>query len=175
MNVLDSMELPDITPRNPQQPLLTNRSISNMSNSSQNVKFMLICSRDIEQEELDLLQFYSKVLVYDDCHINIPLDQLVNESISYVIFDVRKKSHRMAISKEMSENFHVVAIIHKWQEMDDFIDDANCENCLASFPPKQAFKRDFDKLLLERKIRKPSCMKNIFRVFFKAIGGWQKE
>ena len=42
----------------------------------------------------------------------------------------------------------------KWQELDDFIDDANCENCITSFPPKQAFKRDFDKLLLERSGRK---------------------
>lgn len=139
------------------------------------VKFMLICSRDLEEEELDLLHGYGKILVYDECHVNISLDQLTAD-IQYIIFDVRKKSHRMAISKEMNNQiYHIVAVIHKWQELDDFIDDANCENCITSFPPKQAFKKDFDKLLLEKKIRKPSCSKNIFRVCFKAINGWQKE
>lgn len=166
MNVLDSMELSDIPVPSP----------SDFRKKEETPKKMiLIASRDLEHEELELLLFYGKVLIYDDCHINIPLHQLVTNDIQYILFDVRQKSHRMALSAEQSDQFHRIAIVHKWQEMDDFIDDANCENCLSSFPPKQAFKKDFDKLLLEKKIRKPSCLKNVFRVFFRAMGGWQKD
>jgi hypothetical protein len=138
--------------------------------------FILVCSRDLSDEEMDLLTMYGKVLVYDDCHINLPLDQLV-ESIrpSYIVFDIRLKPHRMALSKEMSGNYHIIAIVNSWEKEDDFIDDAKCENCLSSLPLKQAFKKDFDKLLVEKKIRKPSCMKNILRMFFKIAGGWQKN
>jgi hypothetical protein len=71
--------------------------------------------------------------------------------------------------------FHIIAIVHKWEEMDDFIDDSNCENCLSSLPSKQAFKKDFDRLLLEKKIREPSCAKSMIRIFHKAINGWQKD
>jgi hypothetical protein len=166
MNVLDSMELSDIPIPSPS---------SFVKRDEKSKKMILIASRDLEREELDLLLFYGKILVYDDCHINIPLEQIVTHDIQYILFDVRKKSHRMGLASETSDQFHRVAIGHKWQEMDDFVDDANCENFISSLPPKQAFKKDFDKLLLEKKIRKPSCMKNTFRVIFRAMGGWQKD
>ena len=170
MNVLDNMVVPDI-----QVPLPS--SVSRQMSSDSGDKFLFVCSRDLEAEEMDLLSSYGKVLAYDDCMINIPLDQLVAQgSVSYVLFDVRKKSHRLALSKEAgNDNFHLVALINKWEQFDDFVDDANCENCLSSLPIKQAFKRDFDRLLLEKKIRKPSCLKNIGRTFLKALGGWAKE
>lgn len=169
MNVLDNMVVPDI-----QVPL---PSSSSSSPSDSGEKFLFVCSRDLEAEEMDLLTSYGKVLTYDDCMINIPLDQLMAQgNVSYVLFDIRKKSHRLTLSKEAgNENFHLIALIHKWEQFDDFIDDANCENCLSSLPTKQAFKRDFDRLLLEKKIRKPSCLKNIGRTFLKVLGGWSKE
>ena len=142
------------------------------------LRFILVCSRDLDQEELELFRLYGKVLEYDDCYINIPLEKLVKNdpSIYYIAFDIRKKNHRSSLSKELHNNmFHIIAIIHKWEEMDDFIDDANCENCLSSLPLKQAFKRDFDRLLLEKKIREPSCLKNMFRIVHRGINGWQKD
>ena len=174
MNLLDNINVSELHP----QPLINQRL--NSSSSGLNIaenRFIIVCSRDIEDEEIELLKTYGKILKYDECHVNIPLEQLISaENASYILFDVRRKSHRMALSKETNNpSFHIVAIIHKWEEMDDFIDDANCENALCSFPTKQAFKKDFDKLLLEKKIRKPSCFKNIIRIFFRTIGGWQKQ
>lgn len=142
------------------------------------LRFILVCSRDLEKEELDLFKLYGKVLEYDDCYINIPLEKLIKNdpSIYYIAFDIRQKNHRASLSKELHNNmFHIIAIVHKWEEMDDFIDDANCENCLSSLPVKQAFKKDFDRLLLEKKIREPSCLKNMFRIAHKALNGWQKD
>lgn len=191
MNVLDNMNLPDVIV--PHQvhvsAVLGNGNNAQSHDEKHDNKvladadqpvFLLVCSRDLEDEELDLLKLYGKVLAYDNCHINIPLDQLITQNnANYVTFDVRDKNHRMAISKaaDITSNphVHIIAVVHSWEKLDDFVDDAGCENCLANLPPKQAFKKDFDTLLLEKKIRQPSCLKNVVRLVLKAWGGWAKE
>ncbi len=199
MNVLDNMNLPDVIV--PQQVQVSaavnnvnvganvnvnlngngngNRNGNNLATADSPV-FLIVSSRDLEEEEVNLLNLYGKVLQYDDCHVNIPLDQLIQQNnATYVVFDVREKNHRMAISKaniqHENEHVHVVALVSSWEKLDDFVDDAGCENCLASLPPKQAFKKDFNTLLLEKKIRKPSCAKNVLRIVLKAWNGWAKD
>lgn len=188
MNVLDNMPMPDVVaPR--LQPVQPQAQVANNANNVNNAPapqagdkqiFLLVSSRDVAEEERELLQLYGKVLDYDNCHVNIPLDQLISQNnADYVVFDVRDKQHRMAISKATVQhdnpNVHVIALVNAWEKEDDFVDDANCENCLASLPPKQAFKRDFDTLLLQKKIRQPSCAKNLLRLLSKALGGCAKE
>jgi len=192
MNVLDNMPMPDVVARlQPvQASLAPANNANNVNNNVNNAPslqqagdkqiFLMVASRDVAEEERELLQLYGKVLDYDNCHVNIPLDQLINQNnADYVVFDVRDKQHRMAISKASVQhenpNVHVVALVNAWEKEDDFVDDANCENCLSSLPPKQAFKRDFDTLLLQKKIRQPSCTKNVLRLLAKALGGCAKE
>jgi|LauGreDrversion4_2_1035121.scaffolds.fasta_scaffold10363_7 hypothetical protein len=183
MNVLDNMPMPDVVApklQSVQAPPASNaNNVNNDANLNKQI-FLIVSSRDLEEEERELLQLYGKVLDYDNCHVNIPLDQLINQNnADYVVFDVRNKQHRMAISKATVQhdnpNVHVVALVNAWEKEDDFVDDANCENCLANLPPKQAFKRDFDTLLLQKKIRQPSCAKNLLRLISKALGGCAKE
>jgi len=188
MNVLDNMNLPDvILPLQVKVPsalkMKDNKNDDNKNDHQMNNEkevFLIVCSRDLEEEELELLSLYGKVLAYDSCHVNIPLDQLISQNnADYVTFDVRDKNHRMAISKASditsNINVHVLALVHSWEKLDDFVDDAGCENCLSSLPAKQAFKKDFNTLLLEKKIRKPSCAKNVLRIFLKAWNGWGKD
>lgn len=209
MNVLDNMNLPDvIVPQQVQLSVASannlannaalnnnvnnnnvkNNNANNVNNannsnflaSAENPVFLIVASRDLEDEEVALLNLYGKVLQYDSCHVNIPLDQLITQNnANYLVFDVRDKNHRMAISKSSvqheNEHVHVIALVSSWEKLDDFIDDAGCENSLATLPPKQAFKNDFNTLLLEKKIRKPSCAKNILRLVLKAWGGWAKD
>jgi hypothetical protein len=202
MNVLDNMNLPDvIVPQHVQLSVSNAANVVNAANavnatnaanvvknnlnvnnlaSAENPVFLIVSSRDLEDEELSLLNLYGKVLQYDGCHVNIPLDQLiVNNNANYLVFDVREKNHRMAISKSSvqhnNKHIHVIALVHSWEKLDDFIDDAGCENCLSSLPPKQAFKSDFNTLLLEKKIRKPSCAKDVLRLVLKAWNGWAKD
>ena len=126
MNVLDNMVVPDIP-----VPSGVSQSAAAVVQDNDD-KFLLVCSRDLEAEEMELLSTYGKVLRYDECHLNIPLSQLV-DGVSYVIFDVRQKSHRLAMSKEAeNEHFHSIAVIHKWEQFDDFVDDANCLVSLGS-------------------------------------------
>jgi hypothetical protein len=159
---------------------VNNANNANFLASAENPVFLIVASRDLEDEEVALLNLYGKVLQYDSCHVNIPLDQLIRQNnANYLVFDVRDKNHRMAISKSSvqheNEHVHVIALVSSWEKLDDFIDDAGCENSLATLPPKQAFKNDFNTLLLEKKIRKPSCAKNILRLVLKAWGGWAKD
>jgi len=194
MNVLDNMNLPDVIV--PQQVQVSSALANNNVNKANNAKldvsvraplanasspvFLLVCSRGLDEDEVDLLKLYGKVLAYDSCHVNIPLDQLISQNnADYVTFDVTDKNHRMAIAKaaDITSNpdVHVIAVAHSWEKLDDFVDDAGCENCISSLPPKQAFKKDFDTLLLQKKIRQPSCAKNVLRLLSKAWGGWQKD
>jgi hypothetical protein len=190
MNVLDNMNLPDvIVPQQVQvSAVLAHNNANNKANNN-DVKhladpsspvFLLVCSRDLDDPEVELVKLYGKVLAYDSCHVNIPLDQLISQNnANYVTFDVRDKTHRMAIAKAAditaNSDVHVIAVAHSWEKLDDFVDDARCENCISSLPSKQAFKKDFDTLLLQKKIRQPSCGKNLLRLFSKAWGGWQKD
>jgi len=186
MNVLDNMPMPEVVAPKLQSVSNVNNvnnenaNVNNSNSNSNKQIFLLVSSRDLEEEERELLQLYGKVLDYDNCHVNIPLDQLISQNnADYVVFDVRNKQHRMAISKASVQhdnpNVHVVALVNAWEKEEDFVDDANCENCLASLPPKQAFKRDFDTLLLQKKIRQPSCAKSLLRLLSKALGGCAKE
>jgi hypothetical protein len=208
MNVLDNMPMPDVIAPKLQSVSASvanvnnvnnagNANVNNVNNNANNVNnvnnvnnnnanandkqiFLMVSSRDLSEEEMELLKLYGKVLEYDNCHVNIPLDKLIDQNnADYVIFDVRNKQHRMAISKATvhheNPNVHVIAVVSQWEKEDDFVDDANCENCLASLPPKQAFKKDFDTLLLQKKIRQPSCVKSVIRVIAKTLGGCAKE
>lgn len=143
-----------------------------------NKLFLIVCSRDVNNDELNLLKLYGKVLQYDDCHINIPLFELIKQNeANYVLFDIRNKEHRMAISKAISSckenNAHLVGLVRSWEKLDDFIGDSNCENCMSHLPPKQAFKSDFDTLLLEKKIREPSIFKNVLRLASNFFNGFR--
>jgi hypothetical protein len=71
--------------------------------------------------------------------------------------------------------YHTIILSKKWQSEDDFIGDVQAENVLRSLPPRQAFKPDFDKLLLSTKIRSPSCAKSFLRLFLKVLTGYSDK
>ena len=121
MNVLDNIALPDVI-----VPKQNNDAASAVDDSP---IFLLVASRDLGEDEMSLLQLYGKVLTYDNCHINIPLCDLIQQNnANYVIFDVRNKQHRMAISKASinhESNYHIIAVVNSWEKFDDFVDDIN--------------------------------------------------
>jgi hypothetical protein len=134
--------------------------------------FILACSRQIEQEELDLLKYYGKVLVFHHSFVNIPLSQ---HDFQYALFDLHQKVHRDTLAKEDLSRYNVVCIIGRLDAHDDFSNDIHSQNCVRTFPQRQAFKSEFDRLLLSHKIRAPSVLKSIWR-FFCALGnGYLKE
>ena len=122
--------------------------------------FLLACSRDVEPAELELLKSYGSVLVWHESFRNIPL---TSHKFDYALFDLREKSHRDALAKENLSEYNVVCIVSVLDSFDDFVDDISAVNCVRTMPARQAFKADFDRLLLQKKIRQPSCIKALLR------------
>jgi hypothetical protein len=128
--------------------------------------FLIVYSRDVEEHEIQLLKEYGNVLIYDDCHVNIPLDRLVSEfQPHYLLFDVREKNHRIVLTKEFREKFHILALIEWYELLSDFIDDINAAKVIKQFPERQSSRERFDRLIFYNKIREPSLTKTIFQFF----------
>jgi hypothetical protein len=122
--------------------------------------FILACSRNLKPEELDLLKSYGKVLVFHESFRNIPLS---SHKFNYAIFDLHQKVHRDTLCKEDLTNYNVVCVIGVLDKHDDFVEDLDAVNCIHTFPDQQAFPKEFNRLLLTKKIRKPSMLKTVWR------------
>jgi hypothetical protein len=125
-----------------------------------NKPFILACSRPLKPEEVELLRSYGKVLIWHESFRNIPMSQ---HKFDYAVFDLNEKVHRDTLAKEDLKAYHVVCIVGLLDGYDDFPVDIGAENLVRTFPHRQAFKGEFDRLLLAKKIRKPSIAKTILR------------
>jgi hypothetical protein len=134
--------------------------------------FLLCCSRDLQPEEIELLKHYGKVLIFHHSFVNIPLN---SHQFDYAAFDLREKTHRDTLAKEDLSNYHVVCVVSLFDSYDDFVVDLKAESLIRSFPSRQAFKSDFDRLLLSAKIRKPSVLKSIYRALCFLQAGLPRE
>ena len=134
--------------------------------------FLLACSRDVSQVEIDLLKLYGTLLRWDESFRNIPLN---SHKFDYCLFNLRLKTHRDAIMKEDISKYNVVCIVGILDVFDDFVEDIQALNCVRTFPARQAFKNDFNRLLLTAKVKAPSCTKSLLRFLQKLWGGWPRE
>lgn len=134
--------------------------------------FILACSRPLKPEELELLKTYGKVLVWHESFRNIPLSQ---HAFDYATFDLSEKTHRDTLAKEDLKAYHVVCVVGLLDGYDDFPSDIGAENLVRTFPHRQAFKKEFDRLMLSPKIRKPSVAKTILRFLCFLSDGLEKK
>lgn len=138
-------------------------------NKDDNKQFIVIYDRKPKQEDINLLSVYGKVLQWNSSYVNIPLDK---HQFDYLIVDVSNKEHRNLLMKENMEKYNIIVLCEWYSEVDDYVEDVKADNVLHGLPPQQAFKADFDRLLLSKKIRKPSCGKVILRLFKKLLNAW---
>ncbi len=156
-------------------PLKKSVDFSDVKSSSvleKEKSFILACSRDVEPEELELLKSYGSVLVWHESFRNIPL---TSHKFNYAIFDLREKTHRDALMKEDLTQYSVVCVVSYFDAFDDFVEDLDAVNCIRTFPARQAFKADFDRLLVSAKIKKPSCVKSLVRSLCFLKDGWGRK
>jgi len=134
--------------------------------------FILVVSRDLEQAELDILTSYGKVLVWRPSYVNIPLEQ---HEFDYCIVDARRKEDRSLLASNALDSYHVVVITHKYLSLDDVASDVGAENIISKLPQHQAFKQTFDRLLISKKVRSPSCLKSLIRFFLSLANGFPEQ
>lgn len=133
-------------------------------------RFILVTTKDLEKEEIDLLKEYGRVILFDSkVYMNISIQRL---TFDYFVLDIRKSDDRhylMQIDKQYMDMYNVISFCHFFQKEDAFHEEVGVDNILTKLPIKQAFKNDFDRLLLQKRITKPqaalSCFKSVLRLF----------
>ena len=134
--------------------------------------FILACSRLLTPEEQELLKLYGRLLVLDSSFRNIPLK---SHKADYMVFNLMEKVHRDTMAKEDLSDYHVVCVVGLLDSYDDFASDVGAVNLVRTFPARQAFKTEFDRLLLCPKIRKPSVAKTILRFLCGLANGLESK
>jgi hypothetical protein len=138
-------------------------------------RIIIMITKDLEKEEIDLLKEYGRVILFDPrVYVNIPIHTL---EFNYLVMDLRRREDRyyfQQIDESLLETYKIVSICHSFEKYDDYHEEVGVENILTKLPDKQAFKADFDRLLLQPKISKPrvvlSCIKSLVRL---VKGDWK--
>jgi hypothetical protein len=170
----------------PVQPRTINNSSSGRSSSFNNNddtelvvrhinRFIIAHSVGISETEIALLREYGKVIVFDpSVYLNIPIDKL---EFDYILLDLQRKEDRryfQNIEPDVLSQSHVVSYCYTFEKDEEFHEDLGSINIITKFPDRQAFKADFDRLLLQKKIAKPraalSCFKSCLRL---VKGDWK--
>jgi hypothetical protein len=139
------------------------------------VSFIFLITRDLEEADVALFKEYGRVITFDyKVYNNVPIQSLPFE---YFIIDIREKEGRhyfQQIAPEVLAKFNLVSICHSFQKYDDFHEEVGVANIITKLPAKQAFKADFDRLLMQKKLTKPrvflSCIKSVLRL---VKGDWK--
>lgn len=134
--------------------------------------FILACSRKIAPEELELLRSYGKVLVWNSSYVNIPLSA---HKFDYAVFNLHEKVHRDTLAKEDLSKYNVVCIVGVLDVYDDFASQLKAINCVKTLPKIQAFKTEYDRLLISKKVNAPSVLKSALRFLCGLANGLQNE
>jgi len=132
--------------------------------------FIIVISRDLSDDELELLQSYGKVVKFDfKVYANIPLQSIKFE---YFALDLRRSEDRQFLQQipvDVLEQYNLISVCHSIQKGESYHEEIGVDNVLSKLPPRQAFKHEFDRMLMQKKISKPnagiSCIKSVFRLF----------
>jgi hypothetical protein len=133
---------------------------------------ILVHSRALEVQEKDLLKSYGTVMEWTDSFVNIPIAKL---KFDYLLVDVNSKNARLLLMKNVLDPYDVVILCKKYEMEDDYIDDIKHCNVIRHLPDRSPFKVEFNRLMLNPKIRQPSCAKAVLRLFLSLFGGYGKR
>jgi hypothetical protein len=132
----------------------------------QNKKVVICITRNIDDDDLKLLNEYGKVLSYDhDLHNNLDCDLF---DWAYLIIDIRESQDRYYYMKHIqNKKDKYLVVLYKYGfEKSDL--NLNEDNAFDKFPAKQAVKKDFDGLLLLQRIVKPRWYVALFQCILNA-------
>lgn len=116
-------------------------------------KFVICTTRELKDKDRQLLESYGNVLDYDhNIHNNLSPDTF---PFDYLLINLNESGDRYFYMKQIQpfkERYHV--ILYKYAFEDAKI--LNSDNIISSFPKRQARKEDFEMILLQERISKPS-------------------
>jgi len=125
-------------------------------------KRVILCiTRDIAQEDVELLKEYGKLLKYDhDLHNNLAADRFEWE---YLILDLRDSDCRYYYMRHIlpRRDEYAVAVYHyPFEDQEDLLES---DSYFTSFPRKQATKKVFNDMMLMQRIKKPRASVSLLK------------
>jgi hypothetical protein len=125
-------------------------------------KRVILCiTRDIAQEDVELLKEYGKLLKYDhDLHNNLAADRFEWE---YLILDLRDSDSRYYYMRHIlpHRDEYAIAVYHyPFEDEEDLLD---ADSYFTSFPRKQATKKVFNDMMLMQRIKKPRAAVSLLK------------
>jgi hypothetical protein len=125
--------------------------------------FLIIHSRDVDDSSISLLKEYGNVIRFDPrVYTNILITAL---SFDYMLFDVRIKEDRYyynKIDKSVLYRYNIISLCYSFEITEEFHAQVGSINILTTLPERQAFKDEYDKLLLLKKMRDPNSCLHLF-------------
>lgn len=157
MSILDSIQLP---------PVIKLADVSASVKSGNPKPLIVLCSRDMSDEDLEKFEQQGKTLKWKDSLINVPFSSL---EFDYLLIDLRSKNARITIQRQDLSRYNVVAYVWAIQkETDDFISQSGAI-AISSIPEHAINKADFDQQLLTEKLKAPSVAKSFLRIVMSCL------
>lgn len=132
--------------------------------------FIIVLSRDLSDEEIELLKEYGKVVKFGHrVYTNITIQAI---DFDYFLIDLRNSEDRQYLQQiplHILEKYNLISICHSVQKNEEYHQELGVDNILTKLPAKQPFKAEFDRMMMQKKISKPnagvSCIKSVLRLF----------
>jgi hypothetical protein len=129
-------------------------------------KIMIVHSKDVSKEELALFKFHGRYLQWGSQYVNIPFEKLPPHD--YLFVDMREKDARHALGSVNYAEYSTVCFVPFYHKSEKFIEKLSAV-ALTSFPLRAISKEDFDRQLLNEKLRAPSLARSFLSLFLPCL------
>lgn len=164
MSLVDS--LPPLPPILKRQDAMEVKFVEAKEEEVKDKRFIIVCSRDLKEEDLDIFRSHGKVQVWREALVNMDFSAL---EFDFLIIDLRSKNARLTLSRQDLKQYNVVAYVFAIQkDTDDFIDELGAV-AISSIPKSGVNMRDFCAQLLNSKITSPSLVKSFLRLVLSCV------
>lgn len=116
----------------------------------------------LSKEDIHLLRKYGNVIIYDSCYKNINCNQLKFEYLLLDFTNVEQRTYYQKYILGNIDSYRVILYRYAYETNNGF----SVHNELTKLPNEEAFKKDFDFLLLQETIPSPRCCISLYRMLF---------
>ncbi len=121
-------------------------------------KIIICLYKSIPEDVVSLLKTYGKVIIWSSIYENINCDLI---EFDYFIIDLREEQQRLYYqSFILHKTYRLVLYRHSFETNNGIA----FHNEITDFPPKRAFRNDFDTLLFQEPLPVPRWYVSLFRV-----------
>jgi hypothetical protein len=132
-------------------------------------QFVIICSRDLSDEDLQVFTQHGKTLRWKkESFFNLPFSQL---DFDFLIIDAREKEARLTLNRQDLTKYNLVGYCYAIQKgIDDWLSELDTVD-ISSIPKFAINQKDFRHQLVTQKITAPSVAKSFLRYAVKCLFG----